>query len=312
MDAANEAAPPARDQERDQVGEGETAGVGESMILARWKQLRQLGERFVVLLDVLPERRDPAIVRGLRRVRVDGGDHPAERVRQRIIDAPSLGEMIERLGLVEAAHLDRPFDHLAVTPDRKAAVGRTRDRHHAAIDLRGIALIDLDLGLAGDLALGERRKVEEREFDRALDLEHALAGEKHHRRMGIDALDFRAAMGRRIAEQRKHRLLGSRVGVHLSDLDVRVELSAATRTLYNSKSEVWVAHRNHDIASSCGTDKKARIFAPIREPSGYPAIKTTMGRNASQPPRIAAAHDLTGGQQCTFEARSASWCWRQG
>ena len=200
-----------------QIGERGSAGVGEPTVLVRRKHVRHLGKCFVVLLDVLPERPDPAIVGGLGRVRVRGGDHPAKRVRKRVVDAPCLGEMVQRLGLVEAAHFDRPLDDLAVTADREPPVRRARDRDHAAVDLRRIAPVDLDLGLAGGLALVERRKIEEREFYRALDLECSLAGEKHRRRMGIEALDLRTAMGRQIGEQREHRLLGFCVRTHGTD-----------------------------------------------------------------------------------------------
>src|SRR5262249_27795583 len=63
---------------------------------------------------------------------------------------------------------------------------------------------------AGGLALIKRRKIEEGEFYRTLDLEHALAGEEHHGRVRIDALDLGAAVRRRIGEQGEDRLL--RVG----------------------------------------------------------------------------------------------------
>src|SRR5262249_61023176 len=85
-----------------------------------------------------------------------------------------------------------------------------RDPHDGAVDLRRIAPVDLDLGGAGGLALIKRRKIEEGEFYRALDLEHALAGEEHNGRVRIDALDLGAAVRRRIGEQGEDRLL--RVG----------------------------------------------------------------------------------------------------
>src|SRR5262249_15635961 len=57
------------------------------------------------------------------------------------------------------------------------------------------------------LAPGGSRIVEKGKARRALDLERAVAGEKHRGRMGVDALDRRAAMGRRVGEQREDRLL---------------------------------------------------------------------------------------------------------
>ena len=124
----------------------------------------------------------------------------AERVRQPLIDLAALGQMVERLGLVEAAHLHRPFDRLAAAADGKAA-GPARDRHHAAIDRRRERAVDLDLGLAGRFALLQRGIIEERKTHRALDLERALAGKEYRGRMGVDARDRRAAVGRRSGQK---------------------------------------------------------------------------------------------------------------
>ena len=57
-----------------------------------------------------------------------------------------------------------------------------------------------------------RREVEKRKTHRALDLQHAVAGEKHRSRVGVDAADLLglAAIGRRIGEKRQYFLL--RVG----------------------------------------------------------------------------------------------------
>ena len=120
---------------------------------------------------------------------------------------PSIRQTIERRVLVEAAHLDRPFDRLAVAAERETAVRLARDRDDAAIDLRRERLVDLKLGLARGLALRGGRIVEKRKLDRALDLVDALAGEEHRGRMGVDPPHLRAAMGRGIAQQREHLVL---------------------------------------------------------------------------------------------------------
>src|SRR3954452_3641467 len=116
--------------------------------------------------------------------------------------------MIERLCLVEAAHLDRPFDRLAFAAYREPSIGLARDRNNAAIELGRIGAIDDNLGLAGGLAFIERGIVEKRERHRSLELEGPLAGEEHHARMSVDALDRCSAMGGRIGEECEDRFLG--------------------------------------------------------------------------------------------------------
>jgi hypothetical protein len=138
----------------------------------------------------------------------------AQRVGERRVDASLAGQMIEGQRLVEAAHLDRPFDRLAVAPERERAVRCARDRHHPAIDFRREGPIDRDLGLASCLALRQCGEIQKWKAHRALDLEGALAGEKDRSRVGIDALDRLSAMGRRVTEQRQDRLLRVDLGIH--------------------------------------------------------------------------------------------------
>src|ERR1019366_7271557 len=79
----------------------------------------------------------------------------APRVGAHVVDPPRLGQMIERLRLVETPHLHRPFYRLTLTADGEHAVFRARDRHRAAVDCRRIGMIDLELGHAGGLAFGQ-------------------------------------------------------------------------------------------------------------------------------------------------------------
>jgi len=94
-----------------------------------------------------------------------------------------------------------------VAVEREPAVGLARDWHDAAIDLGRESPVDLKLCLAGLLAQSQGRIVEERKAHRALDLECAVAGQKHRGRVGIDALDRRSAMGRRLGQQGENRFL---------------------------------------------------------------------------------------------------------
>src|SRR5260370_218876 len=77
-----------------------------------------------------------------------------------------------------------------------SGVRAPRSREAEAVDLGRERLVDLELGLAGGLALLERGIVQEWEAHGALDLEGAVACEEHRRRMGVDALDRRATKGR--------------------------------------------------------------------------------------------------------------------
>ena len=119
------------------------------------------------------------------------GDRAGKLVGQRVVDTPILRQMIERLVLVEAPHLDRPFDRLSGAVELQPAVGRARDRQHAPVELRGERPVDLQLRQAGGAAFGQGRVVEERKSHRALDLERAIPRQEHDRRMGVDASDLR-------------------------------------------------------------------------------------------------------------------------
>ena len=144
-----------------------------------------LAERFDVFVDVGAERFDPRLCLDGRRFGVGRGDGAAERIGEIVVDL--IGDVIERAVLVEPHHVDRPFDRLAVAADREPAVALARDGDDAAIKFRRQRPVDLDLGLARGFALGERRIIEKRKAHRALDLQRAVAGEKHRRRVGVDA-----------------------------------------------------------------------------------------------------------------------------
>jgi hypothetical protein len=183
------------------------ARLAQACALCGREQFGPFGKGGGVFVDIAAERRNPGRGLGARRVGMRCGDRAAERVGKRRIDAASLGEMIERLGVVEAVHLDGPLHRRPAPIEFQPAVVRARNRDHAAVKLRCEAPIDRDLGLAGGLALVERRKVQEGKTHRALDLEHPLARHEHRRGVGVDAFDLRPAVGRRVGEQRKHRLL---------------------------------------------------------------------------------------------------------
>ncbi len=108
MDAADQAAPAALAQQRDDAFIGGAAVAREGFVFGRRKNLRMLAERFAVFVDIGAERRDPGLRVDFGRLGVSRGDGAAERIGQRIVDVA--GEVVERPRLVEALHLDRPFD----------------------------------------------------------------------------------------------------------------------------------------------------------------------------------------------------------
>ena len=133
VSAADEAARSARQQQRPNARKRLPARGREPLDRSGGKQRGVLAEGSVVLLDIGGKRVDPR--RGLdhRRAGMGRGDGAGEAVRQREIDSAMVGETIERLGLVEAVHLDRIFDGFALAPERQRAVQFARDRDDAAI-----------------------------------------------------------------------------------------------------------------------------------------------------------------------------------
>ena len=135
------------------------------------------------------------------------GDGAAQLIGQRRINTAILGEMVQCLGLIEAGHLDRPFDWFSGATNGKPAVGGAGDGDDAAIKARGIKPVNLDLGRASRLAVFQRREVEKGKPHRALDLERTLAGQEHRGGMGVYARDGAAAMRGRVGEEIGDRLL---------------------------------------------------------------------------------------------------------
>ena len=207
MDTTDEATPAALDQQRMNAPIGGATGARELFDLGCREQIGHLAKRAGVLVDIGRQRRDPGRRLDDRCMRMRHGDGAAERVGEIGVDASRRGEVIEGLRLVEAAHLDRPFDRRATAVECQSPIRVARDRHDAAIDIRRIGAVDLELGRAGGLALVEGGKIQEGKAHRALDLEHTLVAQEQHRRVSVDALYLAAATGRGAGEKGKDRLL---------------------------------------------------------------------------------------------------------
>ena len=134
--------------------------------------------------------------------------------RERDIDAPRDGEVVERLRFIKAAHLENPLDGFTCAAQRERSAA-SDNRHEPQVNLRCEGTVSLDLGFKRRLAPRERGEIEKREFYGPLHLPGVSAGEKHRCGVGIDARNFLAAMCCRIGEKRKDFALEGRAVCHL-------------------------------------------------------------------------------------------------
>ena len=141
-----------------------------------------------VAVDEGWNRSEPGCTVGARCVVMGSQDYIGNGNREGWIDRPGGSDTVERLLLIEPHHFDRPFDRGTRSVDFKSPVGIARNSNNAAVELRRIAGVDLQFLLAGALALLQRRIVEEGQPNGALDLQCAVAAEKYHGGMGVDAL----------------------------------------------------------------------------------------------------------------------------
>ena len=147
MDAANQPAPAALAQQRHDASIVGAAFFGVRCDIRGRKNIRVLGKRLDMLVDIGAERFDPRLGVDDRCRVVRGGDGAAERIGEVVVDL--IGKMIEGAVLVEAHHVDRPFDWLAVAADRQPTITLARDGDDAAIKFWRQPPVDLDLRCAG-------------------------------------------------------------------------------------------------------------------------------------------------------------------
>ena len=152
------------------------------------------------------QRGDPALRIHDRRLGVGGGDRATERIGELVhfvvFDPAGIERDDRRSRSRRSAAFPAPIPTVSPSPP----MGETRRRLQRVIGTN--APIDLwcerpvHFGTRASqarLAFLERGIIEEREFHRALDLEHAVAGEKYRRPMGVDSLHAGAAMNFRVA-----------------------------------------------------------------------------------------------------------------
>src|SRR5215831_19720940 len=105
-----------------------------------------------------------------------------ELVRECKVNRVGVRKVVERSGFVEAAHLHRPLDALAMACEPQCAVTLPGNRNHAKIKLRRKNAVDLKLRLASCLALRQHGEIEIRIANCALDFEGEIAAEENSRR----------------------------------------------------------------------------------------------------------------------------------
>ena len=88
--------------------------------------------------------------------------------------------------LLEAAHDQHPFRRLSLPTEVKSAVASARYGHNVEVKVGRRAAVQRELLKASGVALFQRRKVEERVFDRPLDLVGKFARQEHERCMGLN------------------------------------------------------------------------------------------------------------------------------
>ncbi len=117
------------------------------------------------------------------------------------------GKTVNGLALIEAGHFDRIFNRCTVAVDAQGSILTPGYRNHAMIDLRRERLVDFDFLFAGGLALRQRRIIQKREANCALDFQRARAGEKYRSRVSVDPMN--RAMRREAHQKRKDLVLGA-------------------------------------------------------------------------------------------------------
>ncbi len=134
--------------------------------------------------------------------RVEGGDCAGDALGKRVVQRTARGDAVEQPLLIEALHHDDPV-HRRPRPVDRQPFSLTRHPGGPEVELRRRAAVDPQFGGAGTFAQRQRREVHEGKLHGALQLVRAVAGEKHHRAVGVDALDAVDAPGARIGQERR-------------------------------------------------------------------------------------------------------------
>ncbi len=135
------------------------------------------------------------------RLRVKPRDSLPERRHQADIQRASRREAVQQRLLIEATHANQPLDGLAMSTERKFAVGLPGDGHHIEVQLRGGAPVQAQLILAHGTPAFDGREVEVVVADGPFHLPRAIAGEEHDGGVRVDPIDGEPAVGGTGAEE---------------------------------------------------------------------------------------------------------------
>jgi hypothetical protein len=138
----------ARHQQGLDLIEQRSTGVRQPRNPVARKELRHFPERFFVLTDVGSERSRCCRAVPQSCPCVGSQDRTHQFCEQGRSEIARVRNVIKRRTLVEAAHVHRPLDYLAVASERQCRSGPC-DRFCAEIDSGSAWPVDLDLGLAG-------------------------------------------------------------------------------------------------------------------------------------------------------------------
>lgn len=160
------------------------------------------GERRRVPLDDPGHPGRPTMVEAALGSLVETRNCRRQRAHHIETQASPCGKPIEQALLIETVHFDEPVHGRARATERQRSIRLTRDRHHAAIEIRCGAAVDLNLGVAHRLAPFDGREVEIVVSNGSFQLPGTRPGKKHDGCVGLDALDRCASVGRRRAQER--------------------------------------------------------------------------------------------------------------
>ena len=181
----------------------------DSTLLRRKNATGKLGEDPVIGFNNVCERGGGVAIRALFGTLVELCDMVRKRIDQRPVQLAVLSERIEQQRLIKTTHHDDPIERrpLIDKPDLSGHIAPNPAQ--VQVERGGRAAVQRQLSRTSGMPLLGGRKIEIREFNRALQLVGAIAGEKDNRNVSLDAVDPIDArpVCERPSEKSDHRVL---------------------------------------------------------------------------------------------------------
>ena len=149
-----------------------------------------------------------------RRVGVQTHNRLRQRVHERDIEPPSLGETIEERVLIETHHLDQPLDRRTLAANRKRTVRFAGNGTHATVQRRRRPAVQPHLSLARDAPQVDRGEIHVVVTDGAFEFERPIARQPYDADVRVDALDGSRAQAVRLRRREEGDDLILLVGPH--------------------------------------------------------------------------------------------------